>query len=113
MNLGEYTDIQTKTQSLKVVMQQRQQMMQQGQLFEAGDDAPHERAKWVEATRQMLGNDQNGKPWTFGRINGLTAKWPVTLIRDRYYYCKKQNRPAFVWWGIRKQDKADAAKKSV
>lgn len=105
MKLGDLQEYNTDTKSLQDVMKQRQKQFAQGTLFEAGDDAPHDRAKWVEATRQMLGTDQHGCPYTFGRINGLTRKWPVTLIRDRYYYCKKQNRPAFVWWGIRKQEK--------
>lgn len=106
MKIGEYTNTYSNPQALKDLMKQRAQQT----IFEAGDDANHERAKWVEATRQMLGNDMQGKPYTFGRILGLTKSWDVTLIRDRYYYCVKQNKPAFVWWGIRKQD---AVKKSV
>lgn len=104
MKIGEYTNTYSNPQALKKLMQQRQQQAQQGLLFEAGDDAKHERAKWVEATRQMLGKDQHGNAYTFGRINGLTKTWAISKIRDRYFYCKKQPRPAFVWWGIRRKE---------
>jgi len=108
MQVGEFQNTDTKTQSLSSVMEERMKLMKQGRIQEAGDDATHARAKWVEATRQMLGLDMKGKPYTFGRINGLTKKWSVEKIRDRYYYCKKQNKCAFVWWGVRKQELAKA-----
>ena len=101
MKLGEYTNVYSNPQSIKEVMMQRQK----NAIKEAGDDAPHLRAKWVEATRVMLGKDQKGKDYTFGRINGLTKKWSVELIRDRYYYCIKLSNSAMVWWGLRKKDK--------
>lgn len=104
MKIGEYTNLYSNPQAIKDLMARRKKET----VFEAGDDAPHHRAKWVEATRQMLGKDQNGKEYTFGRINGLTKTWSVEQIRDRYYYCSKITNPAKVWWGLRKQDKEHA-----
>lgn len=101
MNLGEFENTTVATKSIRQIMEERRRG---AVVIEAGDDAPHSRAKWVEATRQMLGNDQNGKPHTFGRINGLTAKWEVEAIRDRFYLCKKMTSPAKYWWWLRKQD---------
>lgn len=75
------------------------------------DKAKHERAYWVELTRKALGDHwKTKKPYTFGVVNGLTRKWPIAKIRDRYLYCQKQNGEfSFIWFGMRKQDKQKTA----
>lgn len=68
--------------------------------------AVHERAYWVELTRKALGKNKNGKPYTFGQINGLTRDWSVQKLSYRYQYCTKQEGAfGFIWFGMRKQDK--------
>lgn len=67
--------------------------------------APHERAYWVEETRKMLGMDLKGRPYTFGRINGLTRDWKVEWIRDIYLEATHSKNPAKFWWWCRKESK--------
>lgn len=76
---------------------------------EASEDrAPHKRAYWVELTRKALGDNRQGKPYSFGQINGLTSNWSVQKLRDRYFYCKKHANCSFpkAWFGMRKKDKS-------
>lgn len=75
------------------------------------DKAKHERAYWIEKTRKALGiHWKTKKEYTFGQVNGLTRKWSVYQIRDRFLYVEK-NADIFgkVWFGMIKQEKAKAA----
>lgn len=69
------------------------------------DRATHERAYYVELTRKMLGNNLNGKPYTFGQVLGMTKDWSISQLRDRFFYCSKRDKPPVVWFGMRKKDK--------
>lgn len=79
------------------------------------DKAKHERAYWVELTRKALGiHWKTKKEYTFGNINGLTRKWSIAEIRDRYLYISKHATCPFsmAWFGMIKQDKEKAKKKA-
>lgn len=72
--------------------------------------APHERAYWVNETCKALGKQLNGEPYDFKYILGVTRKWKVEKIRERYHYCQKQAGGEYpfgrIWFGIIKQEKA-------
>lgn len=73
------------------------------------DKAVHQRAYWVELTRQSLGKHwKTHKDYTFSHINGLTKSWSVEKIKNRYLYIKKYAKCEFskAWFGMRKKDLA-------
>lgn len=71
------------------------------------DKANCERSFWIEKTRKALGKHwKTGKEYTFGQVCGLTRKWSVEKLRDRFLYCeKKTGEFGWIWFGVIKRDK--------
>lgn len=63
------------------------------------DKAPHRRSYWVERTRKKLSPNQDGEPYNFGHINGITSDWSVSKIKQLFHRCEKADIPfAPLWW---------------